>query len=609
MRKFLVVSSLVVVVLAGIIVALPHFVSVNQFKPKIVSLVEAHTHRRVSLDGDIQLSLFPSLALTVNDIHLLQNDNQTDLVHIGNLSLMVELWPLLKGQVSVESLALNEVKASLEISKQGVPNWQPVAQAHKETATKASESDGVNATESQAVSAEDASSDGTLVLNEILVTKAMIDFKDLADQRHITLDNVSLSADLKNQQSQIDFSGIITQLDKKHQAFSLKGLFNVPSSTSLTTKDAKLTLGQIKATVNLEVDLARKVKLIEAGIYLNDADVTPYADWWNKMGKKHAESSGKSAEIKAASSGAKSSKPWSSETIDLSVLREYEGHLGLYFDGLTFGNLRLGKGDIYNHLQFGVLSSKIKQLRLLDGDAQGELKLSAPPSGTVMLESQLTLSDISLSELPEEIKKKAFEPSGKVAFSLKVNGQGSSQKSLVNSLSGTAKLGVKQAEFLTLADKLQSALQDPLLSAAIAPYRQSFGDIESLDATWSIAKGVLKNDDFRMQSSPVSFIGEGEVNLPDYQLYYRFKPVRTGDGKQVNFAGVKLPDVVVKGGLDDPKFKLDAGDTVRALIEKGLSDGGVKDIKRELIENRREIVDELKKGLGKDGLKNLLNGL
>ena len=119
MRKLLVVLSLIFLLVVGALLALPFLLDVNQYKSQISSLIEEKTQRQVTLDGEIKLQLFPPLGLDVKDIYILQRDGKSNLAHIKNLVLKVELWPLLNQQVQVDSLVMNDVDAWLSVDKNG----------------------------------------------------------------------------------------------------------------------------------------------------------------------------------------------------------------------------------------------------------------------------------------------------------------------------------------------------------------------------------------------------------------------------------------------------------------------------------------------------------
>lgn len=644
MRKFLLILSILAIAMVLLFLALPYVLDVNQYKSQISTLIEKQTGRKVRLDGEIQLELFPPIGLNVKEIHLLKPKSDEDLAYIGNLTLKVELWPLLERDIQVKSLVMEEVKAWLAIDASGKGNWEVAA-----APTKAKKADAISSSNDEvasqgemmlasapsptsenpdeaaagevevmpSTSSETQAKEVNLKLDEIIIRNAMIDVKDAMSKRQVTLENLALKADFDAGKSNLDISGVIAQLPKEHQRFSVGGLLELLPAGGVKAQNMKIMLGKIDAKLNLEMAQAKNVTRLEGGLYLNDVNITPYVAWLKgevvadtrrKWWQPFALISSAHAQEKQASK-ASSSFGWSTEPIDISAIKNYQGHFGLYFDGLQYQQHRFGKGDIYSHFQFGDLSVKIKELAWLGGDVAGDVLLKNTASKGLAFTSDIKATQIDLSALPADVKQQLYDPSGRVNLNANLKGQGLHQKQLVASLNGTTSLEVNEAAFATLADMLQSKINNPLFNAAMKPYRQSFGNVKQLTANWNVVNGVMKNDDFRMQSSPISFIGKGELNLPAQQIYYRFEPLRTDDGVKVNFAGVQMPDILLKGALTAPEVKLDGGDTVRDLIKKGLSEDGIKDIKRELMDNRRGVVEDLKKNLEKNGLKNLLQGL
>jgi AsmA protein len=625
MRKPLIIISLVVGVLVAIVVAVPMLLNMENYKPKISSLIEENTGHKVELQGDISLSLFPSLALQANKIRIVETDGEADLATIGRLTLLVELWPLLQQQIKVESLLIEQVKASLKRNAKGKGNWEPheaSSIASKNVAQK--ESDTKNDPVEEPINPEDIVEEDQqspfafLELEEVVVRQAQIDYQDQMLQKSLSLKDVQIIANFKKGKSKVELSGRLRGLEEEHQPFKFSALLSIDPNMSVEAKDVSFKLGKIEGTGNVKYASNKKIQQVEGGLYLNRANVNPYLEWWDAQSKTKKESestqnSSPSPKIQVqqesvSGQAGNTEHVWSSEPLDIGVLRKHEGHFGLYFDGIEYRNIVLGKGDLYLHLQYGELSAKIKELQALDGNVQGEFKLAAHPSGALDLNVVLALKDVKLQALPTQIRQGAYEPSGTVNLDAKLESRGKSERALISSLRGLVALDMQQVEFAKIEDFLQDQVGDPLVGSAISSYRRSLGKIESVKATWNVDKGVLKNEDLSIRSTPVSFVGKGEIDLPGYQLYYRLVPVRTGDGEQVNIGGIRLPDILVKSRLDNPEIKLDSGNTVRDLIDKGLDEKAVKDIKKDLIEKRREIVDDLKKNL--DGnLKNLLEGL
>ena len=58
----------------------PMFVNLNVWKPEIVLLLEDLTDKKASIDGDVNLSIFPIPEVTIEDIKLLEKNTYRELV-------------------------------------------------------------------------------------------------------------------------------------------------------------------------------------------------------------------------------------------------------------------------------------------------------------------------------------------------------------------------------------------------------------------------------------------------------------------------------------------------------------------------------------------------
>ena len=218
MRKALLILSFIVVIIVAGVVSLPHLLDMNRYKSQITELVEEHTNRKVRLDGEIKLQIFPNIALNVADIHLLQ-EGEEDLAYVKQLTLRVALLPLISKQVNVESLVLDGVKASLKLDKNGEPNWivshvsASDKQEEAEQVEKNQEADvSENEQETAAAEQDEEGSPASIALEEVIIRNALIDFKDEQTKRHIKLEDLSLATDFYDGKSNLELSGKIASL-------------------------------------------------------------------------------------------------------------------------------------------------------------------------------------------------------------------------------------------------------------------------------------------------------------------------------------------------------------------------------------------------------------
>lgn len=103
----------------------PAFVDWNAYKDDIAREVRAATGRSLIIDGDINLAVLPSPRLFVSRVRLRPDEGAAaaDMVRLEALRLDVMLMPLLRGEVQVASMTLNEPVITVSIGKDGRTNW------------------------------------------------------------------------------------------------------------------------------------------------------------------------------------------------------------------------------------------------------------------------------------------------------------------------------------------------------------------------------------------------------------------------------------------------------------------------------------------------------
>ena len=125
MKKFsFIVLGLIALLVVAVLVA-PAFIDWNRFKPQIAEVVRSSTGRDLRIDGDLKISLLPSLRVSAGDIRLSNAAGMTapDMVSIGSVALEAQLWPLLSKRLVVNSLVVKDPSINLEVDKSGHPNW------------------------------------------------------------------------------------------------------------------------------------------------------------------------------------------------------------------------------------------------------------------------------------------------------------------------------------------------------------------------------------------------------------------------------------------------------------------------------------------------------
>ncbi|CAM5200209.1 AsmA protein OS=Castellaniella defragrans OX=75697 GN=HNR28_002608 PE=4 SV=1 [Castellaniella defragrans] len=83
----------------------------NAYKSKLEDLVYARYDRVLTIQGDIGLSLFPRIGLSVKDVSLSDRGSKDLFVSVDGARFAVAIWPLLSNQLVVDHVSISGLKA------------------------------------------------------------------------------------------------------------------------------------------------------------------------------------------------------------------------------------------------------------------------------------------------------------------------------------------------------------------------------------------------------------------------------------------------------------------------------------------------------------------
>ncbi|WLW62751.1 AsmA family protein [Achromobacter aegrifaciens] len=113
---------LVVVAVVGLAIFLLTF-DPNAYKYKLEELVQQRYQRTLTIDGEIELSLFPRIGLSVQGVSLSEPNSSETFASIDSTRLAVAVWPLLSNSFVVDHVAITGFKARVVRDKQGHFNF------------------------------------------------------------------------------------------------------------------------------------------------------------------------------------------------------------------------------------------------------------------------------------------------------------------------------------------------------------------------------------------------------------------------------------------------------------------------------------------------------
>lgn len=297
-RLLLGLTILAILLVGGIFLAV-NLIDPNDYKEKIQSLAMEKTGRVLSINGDIGLSYFPWAGLSIGEIAMANPESfgDTPFVQIDSAQVKVELLPLLKKSVSIDTIELDGLSLDLQRAADGTTNWDDLVAAGT-TTSESSESDSIqNTPENTSTDAASASAGlQDLKIGAIAINDAQINWQDKQNNTDALLSNFNLSSgrvELATPFSvKTDFSILSNSIglkasvngageinvDPRKQIYQINQLQLATSATGDALPMNEMTVdikGNVIANLEKQTATLRALSVSTAGVELSgDVDVT-----------------------------------------------------------------------------------------------------------------------------------------------------------------------------------------------------------------------------------------------------------------------------------------------------------------------------------------------
>ena len=125
MKRLFIVLGIVFVLLIGAISVAPFLIPTSVYKNQIENTASTALNRSVTLNGDVKLSLFPTIKASVENVAVANPEGFSDphMVEAGALSGTLKWIPLFSGRVEVAELGFVDATVRLERLADGSVNW------------------------------------------------------------------------------------------------------------------------------------------------------------------------------------------------------------------------------------------------------------------------------------------------------------------------------------------------------------------------------------------------------------------------------------------------------------------------------------------------------
>lgn len=134
-KAIIIIASILLIIIISAVFILPRLITLDKFKGRIEDSLEASLNREVSL-GDIALALWPGIGAEVKDVTIANpaGFSKGDFIRIKSLQVLIQILPLLSGNIEVDKCILIEPRLWIEKNAAGEFNFSDLIEAEKEVA-------------------------------------------------------------------------------------------------------------------------------------------------------------------------------------------------------------------------------------------------------------------------------------------------------------------------------------------------------------------------------------------------------------------------------------------------------------------------------------------
>jgi len=551
MKRFAILAVVVVGIVVVVAAAIPRVVSTDFVKQRIAEEITRVTGRSVTLEGSPSLSVYPHLAITIDNVAIADPPEMGGdaFVSIASLTSRVRLTPLFLGRIEFDGFDLVKPRIRLMVGENGQVNWRMRRGGGPASA------DGDDVTRLGTAIGRVTITDGTLIYDSIAGNRreeiADLDLEatwptdsdavnalgtmqwrgetvefngqvvrpaEIAAGRSSTLRFAIASTPLR-----ISFDGTVASLDGQYQldgeaqlttpslrraigwmgtpmgtgsilgAASISGIVNWFGST-VSFADARIELDGNSAVGGLAADFGSRTTL-QGTLAAAKLDLSPY--------------------LEAMRANVIADGPWPAAPTGLPMAGALDADLRVATDQIVVGALRTGKAVAAASVKNGRVTVNFSEAQFYGGTLTA--RLTAAMNGDLLTAS----AQASVAAVPARVALidlvaiPAVDGTGTATVTL--GSRGRSWGEFVQGIAGTAEFSVADGSLngIDVAELAAMAL-DPLAEpVGLAEGETGFA---SLAGTVSIGGGALETedlviagDDFRIGVSGWGSVVSGQV--------------------------------------------------------------------------------------------------
>lgn len=240
----------------------------NDYKQKVIDLVQQKKERSLKLEGDIKLAFWPKIGADLGKISLSEHKNSKEFASVNSVKVSLALLPLLKKELVVDTVYIDGAQANIVKYKDGTTNFDDLMSKDEESQDIKFDVDGVNVTNS-AVSYSDEATGAKYKISKLNLKSghiALAEPVDLAADFTVSSNQPEVAA---NAQVKGNFL-----VDPASKHFVAKGLDATVKGDLLGGKNVDVVIsGDVDAKPQSHEFLVDSFKLVGSGLF-NDAKLS-----------------------------------------------------------------------------------------------------------------------------------------------------------------------------------------------------------------------------------------------------------------------------------------------------------------------------------------------
>ena len=625
--------AIIIFIIVLLIVAATQLISTQDIVSQVSTKVQQATGRTLTINGEQNLSVFPSLSLELNDVHFSNADggSKQDMASISELLIHIPWLSVFSGELSIEKFVINNPDILLEKSIDGTANWQFSTLNDVESSTEKS---STNDSKLNLPEAFDIS------LGQVEINGGKLTYIDHQNKETLVIDQLNLAVLLPSLRQALNFSGSVRYMA---QVFELETSISTPAKAINNQPfSVKLDLTSALAELSYEGEILQQGKEVTGKLSLSGDSVKALLNWQNIDLAAKDEAFNKyslntdmhfannklslnalmvnldalafkgstaitlstpihiasdidlgildlnpylpepSADTPPPSDTEAKAQPivWDDSAIDLSALGALNADITIKSSQLLVRDIKLGKNEIALALNKGMINVQLKSFQGYEGNGQGTFNVNANKK-PYKISTKFELANINAEPLlTDAVGFDKLIGKGQLAWHLTT--EGTSQRDFIAQLNGDLNFSfidgaVKGVNLAAIAKSASNIMQGNLSAVSLD---SDFSNADKTDFAALTGKFMLKNgvaniNNLALNNPFIRISGTGDINLPETKvnLHIKTKVVASTQGQAADASdsGIEIP-IKITGPFHDVKIRPDVSSAAKDKVKEKVKD-------------------------------------